>query len=65
MTTRILKPSRDDLEARRKRLLERLGMNREEAGRAADAGVLSGEQIWIWEDLRSVEFLLGDDGRRT
>jgi hypothetical protein len=63
MSPRVLEPSRPDLEARRKRLLDRLGMSREEAERAAQSGALSGEQIWIWEDIRSIEFLLGDDER--
>jgi hypothetical protein len=61
MSPRVLEPSREDLEARHTRLLERLGVNRAELERLAETGALSGEQIWLWEDIRSIEFLLGDD----
>ena len=65
MSPRVLEPSRSELEARRERLLERLGMDRDELDRAAESGALTGEQYWLLEDIRSVEFLLGsdDDGR--
>jgi hypothetical protein len=62
MSPRVLEPSREELEERRHRLLERLAMTREEAQAAAAAGVLVGDQLWLWEDLRSIEFLLGQDG---
>lgn len=65
MSPRVLEPSRDQLEARRSRLLDRLGMSREELERAAESGALTGEQYWLLEDVRSTEFLLGtDDDRR-
>lgn len=65
MSPRVLEPSRAELEARRRRLLDRLGMSRDELERAADSGALTGEQYWLLEDVRSTEFLLGidDDGR--
>jgi hypothetical protein len=59
MSPRVLKPSRSDLEARRARLLDRIGMTRKELEQEAESGALTGEQIWIWEDIRSIEFLLG------
>jgi hypothetical protein len=65
VSPRVLEPSRAELEARRSRLLDRLGMSREELERAAESGALTGEQYWLLEDVRSTEFLLGidDDGR--
>lgn len=65
MSPRVLEPSRAELEARRGRLLARLGMSPDELDRAAESGALTGEQYWLLEDIRSVEFLLGpdDDGR--
>jgi hypothetical protein len=65
VSPRVLEPSRAELEARRSRLLDRLGMSREELARAAESGALTGEQYWLLEDVRSTEFLLGidDDGR--
>ncbi len=65
MPPRVLEPSRAELEARRSHLLARLAMNRDDLERAADRGSLSGEQYWLHENIRSIEFLLGteDDGR--
>lgn len=40
-------------------------MNRPDLERAAESGALSAGQYWLFEDIRSIEFLLGDDdGRR-
>lgn len=61
MSPRVLEPSRDELVARRERLLEQLGMSRSDLERAAQAGALIGDQIWLWEDIRSIEFLLRDN----
>lgn len=61
MTTRVLEPGHDELKARWARLLERAHMSREDLEAAASAGTLSAEEFWLWEDIRSVEFLLGDD----
>jgi hypothetical protein len=40
-------------------------MSPDELDRAAESGALTGEQYWLLEDIRSIEFLLGpgDDGR--
>jgi hypothetical protein len=62
MSPRVLEPSAEELRARRERLLARLGRSRESLEAAADAGQLTSEEFWLWEDLRDVEFLLGDDG---
>lgn len=61
MTSRVLEPTRDDLEERRERLLRRTRMGRDELEAAARAGELSGETFWLWEDIRAIEFLLGAD----
>ena len=65
VTPRVLEPSREDLLARRERLLERVHMTREEIQAHADAGTLTGDEYWTWKDILSIEFLLGaDDGGR-
>lgn len=61
MSPRVLEPSRAELEARRASLLARLAMSRDELRSAADSGSLTGEQYWLLEDIRSIEFLLGTD----
>ncbi len=61
MSPRVMQPSREELEARRQRLLRELGMTRIELEAAAEAGTLTGERFWVWEDIRSIEFLLGAD----
>lgn len=61
MTRRVIEPSRGDLEERRQRLLARVGMSRDELDTAAKAGTLTGDQFWTWEDIKSIEFLLGED----
>jgi hypothetical protein len=62
MSPRVLEPSAEELRARHARLLARLGRTREGLEAAAEAGRLTSEEFWLWEDLRDVEFLLGDDG---
>ncbi len=61
MSTRVLEPSLDELRERRARLLDRVRMGRRELEAAASAGTVSSDEFWLWEDIRSVEFLLGDD----
>ena len=61
MSTRVIQPSRDELLARRARLIQRARMGRDEMEVAAKAGTLAPDDFWLWEDIRSVEFLLGDD----
>jgi hypothetical protein len=64
MSTRVLQPSREELMDRRARLIERARMDRGEMEAAAQAGTLAPDEFWLWEDIRSVEFLLGDDLER-
>jgi hypothetical protein len=59
-----MEPSREQLEERRARMLERVRMSRDELQSAADAGTLSGDEYWVWQDIRSIEFLLGADDSR-
>lgn len=61
MAPRVVEPSREELEKRRRRLLDDVGMSRDELGKAAAAGTLTSDQFWAWEDITSIEFLLGDD----
>lgn len=61
MSLRVIEPRRDELEARRRRLLDKLYTTREALGRSAEAGVLTVKELWIWEDIRSIEFLLGEE----
>lgn len=60
VSPRVLTPSTEELRARRAELLERAGMDRDKLGARAEAGTLSGDEFWLFEDVRSIEFLLGD-----
>lgn len=60
MGSRVVEPSREELQKRRRRLLDEVGMTRDELGKAAAAGTLTSDQFWAWEDITSIEFLLGD-----
>lgn len=62
MSPRVLQPTREELLGRRERLLERARLTRDELEARAEAGTLSSDLFWLLEDIRSVEFLLGDDG---
>ena len=53
--------SRQELLAERERLLASIALPREELEAMAELSGLSGTQFWVDEDIRSVEFLLGDD----
>jgi hypothetical protein len=59
---RVIQPSRDELLQRRVQLLEQLRMTREELEERAEGGLLSPDAYWLWEEIRGVEFLLGEDG---
>jgi len=61
MTVTVFQPSREELRSRRERLLGEIAMTREQLEREAELGSLSGSQYWTLEDIRSIEFLLGDD----
>lgn len=54
-------PSRDELLDRRRRLLEQSKASREELDRRATQGELAGDEYWLWEELRSIDFLLGEE----
>lgn len=61
MAPRVLEPTREDLLARRERLLERAHMTREQIEAEAEAGSLTSGEFWIWKDILSIEFLLDAD----
>jgi len=52
--------TREELLARRERILARLGMSYEEFLRRAEAYTLVGEEHDALDDLRDIEFLLGE-----
>ncbi len=61
---RVVEPSLEDLRSRWRELLSRTSMSRHELEEAAAAGKLSPDEFWLWEDVRAVEFLLGEDVER-
>lgn len=63
---RVIQPTAERLRERRAELLNDVRMGRAELEERAEAGLLSGEEYWLWEEIRSIEFLLGgaDDGGR-
>lgn len=61
MPVNVREVSRRELLAERERLLTSIAMTREELEVMAERGGLSGTQDSIYEDIQSVEFLLGDD----
>ena len=60
VTSRVLTPTREELLTQRKRLLGNVSLSREELESAAKAGTLTWDEFLIWDDIRSIEFLLGD-----
>lgn len=58
---RVIDASAEQLRARVDELLNRLGMSREEADRAAEDGLLEGRDYWTYEEIRSIDFLLNDE----
>lgn len=61
MTPRTVPVTRDELTARRGRILASLGVTREEFDRRVEAGSLLGDEWYAAEDLEEIAFLLGDD----
>lgn len=60
LSMRVTRLTRDELLERHKQLLSHARMPREELEQRAEAGLLSGDDYWLWEEIRGVEFLLGD-----
>lgn len=58
---KVRTPSRDELLDRRRRLLEQSKASREELDRRAAQGELAGDEYWLWEEMRSIDFLLGEE----
>ena len=60
MSEDVREVSHEELLSERRRLLDSIGMTLDEIEEMAACGGLSGAQFWVYEDIRSVEFLLGD-----
>lgn len=54
-------PSRDELLRRRQQLLDHARISRDKLDVRAERGELVGDEYWLWEALRSIDFLLGED----
>lgn len=54
-------PTTEGLRARRSRLLDKARTTRDDLQQRAADGTLTAEEYWIWRDIRSLEFLLGDE----
>jgi len=59
--TRVYEVSRADLEARRHEILAALGTAYEELARRAANFELVADEWAAWDELREIEFLLGDE----
>lgn len=58
--TKIATLSDDELRARRRAILEKLGISLEELRGRAQSYALAGEEHEAWEQLESIAFLLGE-----
>ncbi len=52
--------SRDELETRRSEILERLGRTYDELASDAERYSLVGDEWSAWEEIKNIDFLLGD-----
>jgi hypothetical protein len=59
--TRLTEVSREDLQARRQAVLKRVGTSYEDLKARAEGRSLVGDEWSAWDELREIEFLLGDD----
>ncbi|MGH8905067.1 MAG: hypothetical protein ACRD0K_00735 [Egibacteraceae bacterium] len=58
---RVTHPTREELKDRRRRLLEQARVSSsDELAARAERGALSGDEFWLWEDIQSIDFLLGE-----
>jgi hypothetical protein len=60
MSPRIVTVRHDDLEARRNQILDKFGMTLDELKALAVTRTLTGEELEAIEELREIEFLLGE-----
>lgn len=59
---RVRHPTRQELKERRRRLLEQARVSSsDELAERARRGALSGDEFWLWEEITSIDFLLGED----
>ena len=59
MPQNVLRPTREELEARRQSILNRLGLTAEELRARRDAHMLTGEEFEVLTELEEIDFLLG------
>jgi hypothetical protein len=64
MSTGIRVSDKKELTARRKRLLQRAGMDWAELQRRAENFMLSDRERDYYETIRSIDYLLDDDAKR-
>lgn len=58
--SRVVTVSREELEDRRRSILSGVGLSCEELRDRAASSTLIGDEWEAWQELRDVEFLLGD-----
>lgn len=62
MATRVIRPTRRELEHQHARLVARTRAgSRERLKELASSGELTADEFWVWENIQSIEYLLGDD----
>lgn len=54
-------PTSEELESRRKAILESIGRSERDLRTASESGVVSGEEYEALSELDVIEFLLGED----
>jgi hypothetical protein len=59
--SKVIVKSREGYEARREELLQRVGMTYEELDERAREYLLTATERSVWETIRSIDFLLGND----
>lgn len=58
--SRVHQLSRDDLERRRREILDQLGVTYSELASRAEGYSLVGDEWSAWEEIKSIDFLLAD-----
>lgn len=61
MSITVEHPAESELRSRRAALLEELGQTYEELAELARKYMLTAEELAVWEQVESIDFLLGND----
>ncbi|MGY4100072.1 hypothetical protein ACW2Q0_11055 [Nocardia sp. R16R-3T] len=61
MTVTVERVTSEELHRRRGEVLHRVGLTREEIAELAAQHTLTAEEWAAWDELRSIEFLLGEE----